>query len=121
MAEKNFPESKITQAQACKIAERVIWQDWSQLQQATFQLNEQYLCMPFETFHKAIELSLGRPVYTHEFIDMNALRNELHGDKEPPTFEEILGMIPEDKRIIVLTNGTGSKTGSKKQKEELDV
>jgi hypothetical protein len=37
------------------------------LEKAWFQINQPKLCMPFEKFHEAVEKSLGRPVFTHEF------------------------------------------------------
>lgn len=69
---------------------------------AEFQMEQDYLCMPFDVFHKAITEALGRPVYTHEFgLNRDGLRKELHGKKEPPTLEEIINLIPEDKRILI--------------------
>ena len=59
--------------------------------------------MPFDVFHLALEKTIGRPVFTHEFaLNLDGLKEELFGEKNPPTLEEILNMIPEDKRIIIL-------------------
>ncbi len=58
--------------------------------------------MPFDVFHEAIEKVLHRPVYTHEFgLNYVGIVLEYLGEKQPPTFEEIINMIPEEKRIIV--------------------
>jgi hypothetical protein len=57
--------------------------------------------MPFDVFHKAIEKTLGRPVFTHEFAFSDSLKKELYGEKEPPTFEEILSMIQKEKLIVI--------------------
>ena len=69
---------------------------------AEFQMEQERLCMPFDVFHKAITEVLGRPVYTHEFgLNRDGLLKELRGEKEPPTLEEIINLIPEDKRILI--------------------
>jgi hypothetical protein len=69
---------------------------------AMFQLSIDELCMPFDLFHKAIEKALGRPVYTHEFgLNRDNLILELIGEKDAPTLQEILNLIPEEKRIVI--------------------
>ena len=68
-----------------------------------FQLFTDKLCMPFTIFHAAMEKALGRPVYTHEFgLNYDGLVEELLGKKPAPTMQEIMEMIPADKRIIVI-------------------
>lgn len=60
------------------------------------------LAVPFAVFHEAVEKSLGRPVYTHEFgMNYDGICAEFLGEKEAPTLEEIINLIPEEKRIIV--------------------
>ena len=58
-----------------------------------FQLYEDRLCCPFGIFHGALEQVLGRPVFTHEFADSKALREEYEGKRE---FD---GVIPSFKRV----------------------
>jgi hypothetical protein len=70
-----------------------------------FQLFEDKLCMDFSQFHRAIESVLGREVFTHEFAfvnETNGLKAEYLGGAEPPTFKEIMNLIPEDKRVLVV-------------------
>jgi hypothetical protein len=43
---------------------------------AEFQLGEQFLCCPWILFQKAVQLYMGRPVWTHEFADPEALKRE---------------------------------------------
>jgi hypothetical protein len=58
--------------------------------------------VPFEVFHEAIEKALGRPVWTHEFgLNMEGLKKEFLGETPPPTMEEIMNLIPEEKRVII--------------------
>ena len=68
---------------------------------AEFQMEQDLLCMPFDVFHKAMEETLGRPVFTHEFAFRDSLRKELLGEKPSPTFEEIINLIPEQKRVLI--------------------
>lgn len=67
-----------------------------------FQLFEPLLCMPFDIFHEAVEKTLNRSVFTHEFgLNWKGLQKEILGEKDPPTFTEIIDLIPEEKRIII--------------------
>jgi len=94
---------KITKEKAIKLAESGFWERMTAYQIANFQLNTKLLCMPFSVFHKAVEEALGRPVWTHEFgtIGTKGLLKELNGEKSKPSMEEIINLIPEEKRIIV--------------------
>jgi hypothetical protein len=43
------------------------WENCSDREIAGFQLFVEELCVPFGVFHKAVESSLNRAVYTHSF------------------------------------------------------
>lgn len=45
---------------------------------ARFQLSTEELCCPFEIFHRSVESALGRPVWSHEFANMESLFEELN-------------------------------------------
>lgn len=78
------------------------WEGKSAHEIASFQMATQELCMPFDEFHKAIEAALNRPVWTHEFgLNRDGLREELQGNKPAPSFQDILDLIPPEKRIIL--------------------
>jgi hypothetical protein len=94
-------EGVMTREQAIALYESKFWETLSFQERAEFQLHTDLLCMPFDVFHEAIEKSLGRSVWTHEFADRLALVAEFYGDKKPPTFETIMEMIPEEKRLII--------------------
>ena len=50
--------------------------------------------MPFDVFHEAVEKSLGRPVFTHEFgLNRDGMMKELCGDEPPPTFKDIINIF----------------------------
>jgi len=80
------------------------WKHLSYREIAGVQLFITELCCPFDVFHEAVEKSLGRPVHTHEFgLNYGGICKEFLGEKEPPTMNEILHMIPQEK-LIVVTN-----------------
>lgn len=78
------------------------WEGLSYREIAGVQLFTAELCCPFDIFHEAVEKSLGRPVFTHEFgLNYQGICKEFLGEKEPPTMEEIISLIPEQKRIVI--------------------
>lgn len=93
-------KQEITEAEAIALAESGFWREMPAREIAEFQMFTPRLCMPFDVFRKAMEDALGRPVWTHEFAFPD-IRAELLGNKPAPTWEEIVGLIPEDKRIII--------------------
>jgi hypothetical protein len=92
----------ITREQAVKLAESGWWKDLPDDVVVAFQLFESRLCMDFDDFHAAVQRSLGRPVFTHEFGTDGAkrLEEEFLGKRPRATFEEIVDLIPADKRIL---------------------
>lgn len=92
----------LTQEQAIALAQTGWWKDKDAKLIVDFQLFESRLCMDFSDFHGAVEEALGRPVWSHEFADAAALRREYLRETDPPTFEQIMGKIPEAARIIVV-------------------
>ena len=60
--------------------------------------------MDFGDFHSGVEKLLGRPVWTHEFAfsrDPGGLQEEALGRAPKRTLQEIMDLIPAEKRIIV--------------------
>lgn len=93
----------ITKEEAIALYDAHAWKEWTPRVRAEFQLIEDRLCMPFQVFHESIEEVLGRPVYTHEFAtNRQGLIDELLHGGEAPTLTDIVGMLPQDKRIIVV-------------------
>lgn len=90
----------MTKEQAIKLHESEFWKTMTDKEIATFQLFEERLCMPFSVFHGAMEATLGRPIFTHEFA-YEDLKKEFLGEKKAPTFKEIINLIPKEKRIIL--------------------
>ena len=100
----------MTKTEAKALFESSFWEEMTLRQRAEFQMHEPLLCMPFSVFHEAVEKTLGRPVFTHEFgLAHEELKAELRGDRGAPTLEQIIEMIPAEKRILVaLNDGDGS-------------
>ena len=95
---------QLAKDQAIRFHDSGIWEDMSLEDVAKFQIQQDCLCVPFGKFHEAVEKTLGRPVYTHEFaLNMDGIKAELLDGADPPTLDEILNMIPEEKRIVILT------------------
>lgn len=93
----------MTSDEAKKLAKTDFWKAMSYRDRAVFQLFEDMLCMPFPVFHEAIEKTLGRPVWTHEFgLNRDGLQRELMGEQPTPTMDEIMALIPNDKRIVIV-------------------
>lgn len=93
----------MTKDEAKKLYDSGFWKDMSFEEKAKFQMFEERLCMPFDVFHEAVEKTLGRSVWTHEFgLNYEGLKKELLGEAEPPTLKEIMAMIPEEKRIVLV-------------------
>jgi hypothetical protein len=92
----------MTKEQAIALGESKFWEGMTHRQIAEFQMCEEKLCMPFSVFHEAVEKTLRRPVFTHEFgLNYQGLKNEFFNGKTAPTLEDIINLIPEEKRIIV--------------------
>jgi hypothetical protein len=91
----------LSREQAIELANSKWWEMIPEKEVAMIQLCTPLLCMPFDLFHKSVECATGRPVFTHEFANPDGLWDEIIGKKPEPSLEEIINMIPEDKRIVL--------------------
>lgn len=67
---------------------------------AEFQLFTAELACPFSVFHEALEKVLGRPVFTHEFgLNYDGIVQEFLGEQDAPTMNDLIQLIPKEKRI----------------------
>lgn len=94
---------ELTQAEAIEFAESGDWKQWNAEQIVELQLFQERLCLPLAVFHEAIEKVLGRSVWTHEFASSNidSIRAEYAGMRPSPTMQDIIELIPKEKRIII--------------------
>jgi hypothetical protein len=93
----------MTSEEAIAKAKTQWWKEKTPEEIVAFQLYEDKLCMDFGDFHKAVEDALGRGVFTHEFAYSDNLKREFEGKVDAPSFADILGLIPKDKRVIVVS------------------
>ena len=95
----------LSREQAIALGESEFWKGMTYREIAVFQMLEERSCMPFSIFHEALEKTIGRPIFTHEFgLNFDGLKAELFNGKAPPTLEEIINLIPENKRVLIVAN-----------------
>ena len=96
-------QRQIGKEQAIELGRTEWWKSKTSREIAEFCMSTAELCCPFGVFHEAIEKTLGRPVFTHELgMNFDGIWGELfHGD-DPPSFQEIMDLIPADKRIVAV-------------------
>lgn len=75
---------RLTEDEAIALSKTGWWKDRTAEEIMRFQMAEERLAMPFGEFHEAVEEALGRPVWTHEFVDPDRLMAELDGDEPTP-------------------------------------
>ena len=93
----------MTKDEAIAFHDSKAWEALTDRERAELQLSVEVLCMPFSVFHESIEKALGRPVFTPEFgLNWNGLKAELAGAEDTPTLEEIIDLIPANKRIVLV-------------------
>lgn len=93
---------QLTKEQAISFYENKLYENMSYRQIAEFQIEQDRLCMPFDIFHEAIQKTLGRPVFTHEFaLNREGLKKELSGEKELSTLEDVISLIPKERLILI--------------------
>lgn len=109
-----YEQQSIGREKAIALSESKWWEGISSREIAEFQMLTEELCLPFSVFHKAIEETLGRPVFTHEFssLGFDGLIAELFDGAAPRTFDEVMDLIPAAKRIIVTVSPSSSETFS---------
>lgn len=99
--------NEIDSQSATALYDGEFWVEMSHGERARWQIVVDRLCMPFEVFHEAVEKTLGRPVFSHEFgLNYDGLVAELFNNAPSPSLGEIVDMIPEEKRILINLEGS---------------
>lgn len=102
MKKNIWAKDQLNKEQAIAFAASGEWKNWTDEQIVRLQLFQERMCVDFNRFHEAITNVLGRPVFTHEFgLNYEGIVMEYLGEKEPPTLDEIINLVPEDKRIVI--------------------
>jgi hypothetical protein len=60
---------QLTKKEAIEFGKSKKWESMTHTEIAKFQIQQELLCIPFGVFHEAVEKTLGRPVWTHEFVE----------------------------------------------------
>lgn len=91
-------QQSIGRPRAIALFESKWWLQRSAREIAKFQLFTAELCLPFEIFHRALEETLGRPIWIHEFgFNVEALAQEFLDERDAPTLQEIFELVPAAK------------------------
>lgn len=102
MIQKVSEAVSIGKEAAIALAESKWWEGKSNREIAEYQLSVREICCPFGVFHEAVEKSLGRPVFTHEFgLNYQGILNEFNGVEAAPSAEQVIDLLPKDKTIIL--------------------
>lgn len=102
MNDTKYKRQSIGREKAIALAKSGWWHGKPDREVAKFQLFTDELAMDFGDFQMALERALGRPVWTHELaMNFDGIAMELLGEKDAPSMQEIINLIPEDKRILV--------------------
>lgn len=95
--------NEFTKEEAVALAASNWWEDVSHKAAAEFQLMTPRLCMPLDLFQEYLQEALGRPVFTHELgLNVDGLRKELYSEAPAPTLDEIIGLLPREKVVLVV-------------------
>lgn len=95
---------QFTREEAVAFHDAGAWRKLTPPTLALFQLTQDKLCVPFGEFHRAIEIALARPVYTHEFgLNREGLLAELQGKADAPTLSDVIALIPAAKLVLLGT------------------
>lgn len=92
---------QFTKEEAISFYDSCVWKGWSSEKIVRLQLFQDLMCVDFDLYHKSISHVLGRPVFSHEFAFHDQLVKEYLGVEQPPTFNEILDLIPENKKLLI--------------------
>ncbi len=96
--------NEMTREEAIRIRESKEYEKWTDKEKVAVMLYGRRLCMPFDVFHEALEKVLGRPVWTHEMgFNWEGLIKEFEGVQGAPSVDDIINLIPTNKRMIVVT------------------
>jgi len=86
----------MTKKEALEFHDSGKWKDMSHKELALFQLKEEKLCVPFSTFHEAVEKAIGRPVFTHEFVKPDLLIAEIEsGVAKEKSLQDIVSEVSD--------------------------
>ena len=90
----------LTKHQAKKCLENDMSKNWTAKQIVSFQLYQDYLCMPFKRFHNCLDEVLGRPVKIHELVFSQNLHDEFENKVGSMNFQEIKDLFSHEQLML---------------------
>jgi hypothetical protein len=93
---------KLTKEQAVTLAGLKWWEGAELVQVGAACLGQSRLCCPFDELHRGVEAFMGRPVWTHEFVDPERLRRERNGETVADPLQMLVDMAGRDRVIALL-------------------
>ena len=101
MRRMSWARSQITVEQAVSLYDNRFWESMNYEERAIFQLFEERLCMPFDVFREALEMTLGRRVKNKEILFSDKLGVEILRGRATPSIDDILSLIPPHSRRLL--------------------
>lgn len=95
---KTIPQ--FTKEEAIALAESKWWLKKGTTEIAIIQLFQEKLNCQFDVFHEAIEKTLERPVFTHEFAEIERLQDEMQKKLEYVNVDFIISVLPDKNNIF---------------------
>ena len=96
---------QLNQKQAIYIADNNLTRNFTTVQKARFQLNQDLLCMEFSTFHGALEKAVGFPVWTHQFASkefVDELKSIVNNIGEPD-LDDFIQLFQKQHQTAILS------------------
>lgn len=101
MRPMSWTRSRITMEQAIGLYDTRFWESMNYEERAIFQLFEERLCMPFDVFREALEMTLGRRVENQEILFGDKLGAEILRGRAAPSTDDIVSLIPAHSRGLI--------------------
>lgn len=101
MPPMRWTRSRITMEQAVSLYDTRFWESMNYEERAIFQLFEERLCMPFDIFREALEMTLGRRVKNQEILLGDKLGVEILRGRAAPSTDDIISLIPVHSRRLL--------------------
>jgi hypothetical protein len=86
---------QLTRDEAIALHDSGEWKSWDKRALGAFVLFQDKLCVPMTVYHEAVEVLLGRGVYTHEFGLIEVLRAEAMGKLPAPDLMGIFNKVAD--------------------------
>jgi hypothetical protein len=112
-----FSRTSIGSASAKELGRTRWWEGKAAREIARFQLFTAEMCCPLDVLLKAVEESLGRPVWISDLVhDLDGICTEFLGRDGAPTAEEVAGFVARVKIAEAVPQADDVQSGAKIEK-----